>query len=67
VKNGRFDLKIDRFEAKSDRFDLKTVRFDLKADRLNGHELKYLNKFRCETMLSSLLEMGSEQTKHSKQ
>jgi hypothetical protein len=67
VKNGRFDLKSDRFEAKSDRFDLKTVRFDLKADRLNGHELKYLNKFRCETMLSSLLEMGSEQTKHSKQ
>ena len=74
MKNGRFDLKTDRFEvrinrfeAKSDRFDLKTVRFDLKADRLNGHELKYLNKFRCETMLSSLLEMGSEQTKHSKQ
>jgi hypothetical protein len=67
VKNGRFDLKTDRFEVKVNRFEAKSDRFDLKADRLNGHELKYLNKFRCETMLSSLLEMGSEQTKHSKQ
>jgi hypothetical protein len=67
VKNGRFDLKSDRFEVKVNRFEAKSDRFDLKADRLNGHELKYLNKFRCETMLSSLLEMGSEQTKHSKQ
>ena len=74
MKNGRFDLKTDRFEvkinrfeAKSDRFDLKTDRFDLKADRLNGHDLKYLNRFRSETMLSCLLEIGSDQAKYLKQ
>jgi len=32
-----------------------------------GDDLKYLNKFRCETMLSSLLEMGSDKSNYLKQ